>query len=263
MQPKTLELLSFLLWSAERLVRPTVRNLTDSFESWAYRNGLLQQLAALEKQQLVERVSDRSKDRLYRLTPLGRLAALGGRDPETLWARRWDGRWRLVIFDVPTARNGHRQRLRRYLRERGFGFLQRSVWITPDPLDEERERLADAKTDVRSLILLEGRPCADESDAEIVISAWDFERINKGYARHVEILTRRPQGSLNDQALAKALHHWATEEREAWLSAISCDPLLPKRLLPAGYLGCDAWQRRVSVLAEARKQLQTFARKGL
>ena len=30
------------------LVRPTFRNLTDSYESWAYRNGLLRQVSMLE-----------------------------------------------------------------------------------------------------------------------------------------------------------------------------------------------------------------------
>ena len=50
MKPKTEELLNLLLWSAEKLTRPTFRNLTDSYESWAYRNGLLRQVSALEKQ---------------------------------------------------------------------------------------------------------------------------------------------------------------------------------------------------------------------
>lgn len=258
MKSKTLELLYFLLWSAERLSRPSVRNLTDSFESWAYRNGLLQELAFLEKQELLERVSADPEDRLYRLTPQGRLTALGGRDPEVQWSRPWDGHWRFVIFDVPISRNAHRQRLRRYLRERGFGFLQKSVWITPDPLRDEKELLAGARTDVTSLFLLQGEPCAGESNAEIVAAAWDFERINLNYSSHLEILNGPPERSLNDATSAEALHRWAAREREAWLVAISADPLLPKRLLPNGYLGVDAWRKRVTVLTRVRKQLDTF-----
>ena len=34
---------------------PTFRNLTDSYESWAYRNGLLRQVVTLERQQFLER----------------------------------------------------------------------------------------------------------------------------------------------------------------------------------------------------------------
>ena len=102
MQPKTEELLNLLLWSADKLMRPTFRNLTDSYESWAYRTNPLPQAAKLEKQRLLERDSKSPSDRLYRLTEHGRLHALGGRDPQAQWTRYWDGRWRLVLFDVPT-----------------------------------------------------------------------------------------------------------------------------------------------------------------
>jgi hypothetical protein len=54
-QPKTEEVLNLLLWSADMLARPTFRNLTDSYESWAYRNGLLRQATTLERRQLLER----------------------------------------------------------------------------------------------------------------------------------------------------------------------------------------------------------------
>src|SRR6266536_485862 len=148
MRPKTEEFLYFLLWSAERLTRPTFRNLTESYEGWAYRRGLLRQVAVLEKNQLIERDHEAADDRMYRLTGRGRLHALGGRDPQARWSREWDGCWRLVLFDVPTAQDSHRRRLRRYLHSRDFGCLQGSVWVTPDPLEEERRILVGAKMDV-------------------------------------------------------------------------------------------------------------------
>jgi phenylacetic acid degradation operon negative regulatory protein len=164
-----------------------------------------------------------------------------------------------VLFDVPTAQNSNRVRLRRYLRYKGFGYLQNSVWITPDPLEEERHILGSGKINVESLILLEARPCAGESDAEIVAGAWDFEQINRRYARHLTILNERPSGALRNNAAAKALLSWATAEREAWLEAVTNDPLLPKRILPSVYLGQEAWQRRVEVLRDAGRQLRTFS----
>ena len=258
MQPKTEEFLNLLLWSADLLTRPTFRNLTDSYESWAYRNGLLRQITTLERQQLLERDASSPDDRLYRLSAQGRLHVLGGRDPEERWARPWDGQWRLVLFDVPTGQNSQREKLRRYLRDKGFGYVQNSVWITPDPLTEERQILGGGKINVESLLLLEARPCAGESDAEIVAGAWDFERINRRYARHLKILGERPGGALRNDAAAKALLRWAAAEREAWLEAVTNDPLLPGRILPSDYLGQQAWRRRVEVLRDASRQLRTF-----
>jgi phenylacetic acid degradation operon negative regulatory protein len=62
---------------------------------------------------------------------------VAGRDPEQCWERQWDGQWRIVLFDVPLQKNTQRRRLWRYLRDKGFGYLQNSVWVTPDPLQVE------------------------------------------------------------------------------------------------------------------------------
>jgi phenylacetic acid degradation operon negative regulatory protein len=258
MHPRTEEFLNLLLWSAHVLTRPTFRNLSESYEAWAYRNGLKRRVMTLERKGMIERNATARGDRLYRLSAQGRLHVLGGRDPQELWARPWDGQWRLVLFDVPSEKNTERERLRRYLRDNGFGCLQRSVWISPHPLEEQCRLLGDAKINVKSLLLLEARFCAEESDADIVASAWDFDHIARRYARHLSILDERPIGAAQTHAAAKSLLQWAATEREAWLKAVTNDPLLPAQLLPPGYLGQEAWRRRVEVLREAGKQLRTF-----
>jgi phenylacetic acid degradation operon negative regulatory protein len=252
--------LNLLLWTADKLARPTFRNLTDSYEEWAYRNGLTRQLSRLEKEGLIECDPTSGNDRLYRLTELGRLCVLGGRDPEAQWSRSWDGKWRLVLFDVPVDQHVHRSRLLRYLRSRGFGCLQGSVWVTPDPMHTEREVLSAGEINVESLLLLEARPCAGESDEEIVAGAWDFKTINQHYSRHLEILEQFSEASLNAQPAARTLQRWGDEERSAWQTAVALDPLLPKRLLPADYLGCIAWQKRIQVLGHAGEKLKQFSR---
>jgi phenylacetic acid degradation operon negative regulatory protein len=232
--------------------------LTYSYESWAYRKGLMNQIHRLERKRWIEKKNSTPTDRLYRLTAQARLFVLGGRDPELRWERYWDGQWRIVLFDVPLKQNGQRRRLWRYLRDKGFGYLQNSVWVTPDPLADERRSLRGGKIDVESLILLEGRPCSGESDDEIVAGAWDFNRINHLYGQHIKVLNQRPSGALRTEIAAKSLQRWAAAEREAWLRAVSKDPLLPERILPSDYLGQRAWQRRKQVLQDAGKQLRTF-----
>ena len=182
-----------LLWAGDMIAHPTFRNLTDSFESWAYRNGFQRQLQRLEKRQCLESRDAGTYDRLYRLTDAGRLAALGGRDPEAHWNRRWDRYWRLVLFDVPEARVSTRNRLRNLLRRRGFGYLQNSVWITPHPIIEERAILMDGPVNVESCIVLEARPCAGEKDAQIVAGAWDFTAINKRHEAYQDVLAKCPR----------------------------------------------------------------------
>jgi DNA-binding transcriptional regulator PaaX len=111
---------------------------------------------------------------------------------------------------------------------------------------------------VKSLILLEARPSAGESDEEIVAGAWDFAEINRRYAEHLQVLSDRPRSRLGDPSAAQAFRKWATQERAAWLEAIAADPLLPEVLLPRDYLGRKAWQARTRVLGHAAKQLHHF-----
>ena len=255
-------MLYFLLWSCERLARPTFRNLTESFEGWAYRNGFHRQLAELNRQNLLELrpgVSDSSPaERVLRLTEGGRLRALGGRDPEICWRRKWDGRWHLVLFDLPLTQNRVRDQLRYYLRKRGFGYLQNSVWISPHPLQEAKANLVASPVDVESLILLEARPEAGESDEEIIAGAWDFAKINRLYANHLMVLEARPKGQLRDASAARLFRKWAAEERVAWLAVTAEDPLLPEALLPRDYLGRKVWQIRVKELSQAGEQIRSF-----
>ena len=104
------------------------------------------------------------------------------------------------------------------------------------------------------------RPGEGRGLAEIVAGAWDFERTNRRYARHLKVLAERPGGALRNDAAAKALLRWAAAERETWLDAVTNDPLLPGRILPSDYLGQQAWRRRVGVLRDASRQLRTFNR---
>jgi len=55
---------------------------------------------------------------------------------------RWDGKWRLVTFDVPGNYNIARDRLRALLREFYFYPLQKSVWVCPSHVSDEFWRLA-------------------------------------------------------------------------------------------------------------------------
>jgi phenylacetic acid degradation operon negative regulatory protein len=263
MKPKTEELLYFLLWSCECLARPTFHNLNDSFESWAYRNGFNRQLARLERRRMLESYQaaehhSSAAERLLRLTEAGRIHALGGRDPESRWRRGWDGFWRSALFDVPVTRRKTRNRIRFWLRSKGFGYLQDSVWISPDPLIGHIDLLDGAPFNVESLTVFESRPCAGQTDQEIVTGAWNFTEINRRYAQYKKVLDSRPTGLLYDAMRAQVFRDWADRERAAWLAAVSEDPLLPEVLLPRDYLGKKAWLLRMKALEQAADQARSF-----
>lgn len=53
------------------------------------------------------------------------------RERSMMKPKRWDGRWRVVIFDIPERRRSVRNGLRLFMKRYGFVRLQDSVWIYP------------------------------------------------------------------------------------------------------------------------------------
>ena len=53
----------------------------------------------------------------------------------TLVSPAWDGKWRIVLLDLPETRKDEREALRYLLKKAGFQCLKNSVWISPFPYE--------------------------------------------------------------------------------------------------------------------------------
>ncbi len=248
-------LLELLFWSLEKLSRPTVANLTESFEAWEYRIRFMPGLRSLARSGHVT-FEGRRGARTLKLTERGRVAALGAVDPVARWQRKWDGKWRLLVFDLPTSPTAPRTRLWRWLRSQRFGYLQQSVWISPDPVDDTLLPLMRLKLSPESLTVIEGRPTLPDRDSDLVRGSWEFGPANSAYRKVIECC-----GSALDQARRTSFsvaerRLWLVAQRKAWLEAVSLDPLLPEPLLPADYLGLPAWNARTTVFGRIMKGLK-------
>lgn len=107
-----------------------------TFCSHAHRRSLYHALRRLERKHLVG-VKRRSGRDEWMLTPEGeKLVRRITLKLEYAAQGHWDGKWRVVIFDVPERVRGRRDFLRRELSAFGFHQLQKSVWVTPYPLPD-------------------------------------------------------------------------------------------------------------------------------
>lgn len=71
----------------------------------------------LEDKELILRLTDKGKEKAI----LAKLQNPGS---------KWDGKWRIVIFDIPEKRRAARDLLRYNLKSWGFTPWQRSVWVS-------------------------------------------------------------------------------------------------------------------------------------
>lgn len=99
-----------------------------------------QAINRLRERTLIEQIQT-DKGVALRLTAKGaELAVSMEEEEEKLFEmrkpKRWDGKWRIVIFDIWERRRGVRDRLRNLLQKNGFVKVQNSVWVYPYDCEE-------------------------------------------------------------------------------------------------------------------------------
>lgn len=79
------------------------------------------------------------------LTEKGKLRAMQFKvnDMEIKRSKRWDGKWRIVVFDIPEKIRAARDALRIKLCKLGFYELQKSVFIYPFECRDEIDFVAE------------------------------------------------------------------------------------------------------------------------
>jgi len=88
-------------------------------------------LKRLEKRGYIHCQGDRTSWD-FRLTKEGREILRHKRmDDISIRPQKWDGKWRLVIFDIPEKFRSSRDALRGKLNGLGFQYLNLSVWVHP------------------------------------------------------------------------------------------------------------------------------------
>lgn len=99
------------------------------------KNAAKSAIQRLKKNGCLEKI-EKNGETLYRITEQGR-----NKIEKFLFDREmWDGRWRIVIYDIPELQKRDRDGLRNKLRSCRFKQLQKSVWVSPfDVLDEVEE----------------------------------------------------------------------------------------------------------------------------
>ena len=60
-------------------------------------------------------------------------------DSLTIKRLDWDGKWRILVFDIPEDERNKRTIFRNKLKDLGFYNFQRSVFLTPFPCEKEIE----------------------------------------------------------------------------------------------------------------------------
>jgi|SRR3989344_6571636 len=94
---------------------------------------------SMRRQKLIEYIIDKNGKTVARITKKGetKLRAFAVDLIKIKKPRKWDGKWKLVMFDIPIGFTKGRESLRFYLKELNFFQFQKSAWIYPYPCEDE------------------------------------------------------------------------------------------------------------------------------
>jgi phenylacetic acid degradation operon negative regulatory protein len=184
--------------------------------------------------------------RAHRLLTEGAARIYGhGRDHQ-----EWDGRWLLVMRNVPERNRHLRARLRSRLTWYGLGSLGSGMWVTPWCGHE-----AEVATALEELGLVQGamtwvaRPGSLGDFESRVGDIWDLEGVAASYRAFISRVSGETAATSDEffSSLVRLVHDWRHFP--------AADPGLPSRLLPGDWPAAQA----AELFASRRKAWATGA----
>ncbi|GAB4219268.1 MAG: hypothetical protein Fur009_4600 [Candidatus Microgenomates bacterium] len=188
-------------------------------------------LSGLLKEGLIEKSID--QENKYKLTDLG-FNNLCFEFPFFRFLKNpWDGKWRIISYEIPEAKREIRDRLRREMQGWGLGPWHRSFWLTPHPVIAKLKDLVSQKEEEKYIQAFEAEYVF--GDREILLEkVWEKSSLDKKYRelfkKWHDILSSNEE---KDVKFKKII----TE----YVGLLKQDPGLPKELVGESWIGFEGW----------------------
>jgi len=137
--------------------------------------------------------------------------------------QKWDGYWRIIVFNIKESERYKRDKLRNYLIKIKFAPLSDGVWVSPLPIFGVINDLAGDS------IYIEGK--LQRKEEEQIMLYHKIIEINNEYGRLCIALKKAK--NLQDRDTIPIL-------KSQFLEVLARDPQMPIKLLPKEWLGTKA-----------------------
>lgn len=133
--------------AAPKVLSILPHDVTDVIVPRSAKQRIYETASRLKRKGFIEFRVENGKKKMH-LTELGKreMRKIELRNTPLPKPRRWDRRWRVVIFDIPETKKATRDKIRVLVSTLGFMRLQNSVWVYPYDCEEV---IALLKTDLR------------------------------------------------------------------------------------------------------------------
>ena len=186
-------------------------------------------LSALIREDEIEKISDNA----YRLTEKG-FHSLSLIFPSFRFMKdKWDGRWRVLSYEIPEKKRELRDKLRREVSGWGLGPWHRSFWLTPHPIIENLRQLVSGKEEEKYVQAFESDHVF--GDREVLIEkVWQKTELDKKYRqlfKNWHLILSQTEDKV--EKLKKVISEYVNLLKE--------DPGLPRELVGESWIGFEAF----------------------
>ncbi len=180
-----------------------------------------------------------------RLTTEGKEKAVRDFPLFTFQERKWDKKWRLVLFDISELNRKTRDMLRSKLKELGFSMFQQSVYISPHNFTKDLLEFINANklSDFVYVFEVAHKQMGIGDPKQLANKLWNLDKINEQYIE----LINKVRHLINDNGRGSQLNDLRVKRdrenrdkllksiREEYLALVIADPFLPKEFLPSNW----------------------------
>lgn len=130
----------------------------------------------------------------------------------------WDRAWRILVFDIKEINRHFRDVFRDKLFELGFGRLQKSVYLSPFPVEKEVQEFVEslgASELIKIFVTKEGNL---NRARELARKVWRLDELEREYRDFLAKVTKAGEKEIGNL-------------RQEYAGLVFKDPFLPKELL--------------------------------
>lgn len=236
-----------LLVSDRPLTFPSIREIMQKVGGYTNRKVIWSTLARLAQRGYLKKTK-RKEGIEFSLTASGKKEI----PPDPVFIQRpqraWDSKWRLVLFDIPEEKRKSKEQFLSGLKEMGFGRIQNSVYVSVHDVIDKVKNLAKSQGISEQINVMLVEELGIDDERKFAQGVWNLEKLAKKYKEFVE---RNKNGYQGAEFTSDILRYWLKKTRYEYLSILHEDPLLPKELLPSGWMGYEAqkvWEQMEEIL---------------
>ncbi len=154
--------------------------------------------------------------------------------------KKWDGRFRILMYDIPEAKRGQRDKLRRMVQINHLGKWQHSVWVSAWKIDSlvnklESDGLKDKVEifEAKFYFIEERKFVPHYSMRDFAAKIWDLGKLNDKYKQ----IYKKIKKSINENQTRRTKVELFRTVFIEYEKLLSVDPGLPRQLLAKNWYG--------------------------